>query len=141
MKQLRQITSAALFLLLLSAALFAQQAAQPDSGLLTLDTAFSYNANSLDAVEWQKDGSGYLALEPNADKKGAVDIVRYDATNGARSILVSAAKLVPQGASSALVIEHYDFSADGQKVLVFANSARVWRSNTRGDYWVLDLKS
>lgn len=140
MRQLRQITSAALFLLLLTAALFAQQA-QPDSGLLTLDTAFSYNANSLDAVEWQKDGSGYLALEPNADKKGAVDIVRYDATNGARTILVSAAKLVPQGASSALVIEHYEFSADGQKVLLFTNSARVWRSNTRGDYWVLDLKS
>ena len=32
-------------------------------------------------------------------------------------------------------------SRDEQKVLIFTNSERVWRSNTRGDYWVLDLKS
>ena len=27
------------------------------------------------------------------------------------------------------------------RVLVFTNSKRVWRQNTRGDYWVLDRKS
>ena len=32
-------------------------------------------------------------------------------------------------------------TADEQKLLIFTNSARVWRSNTRGDYWVLDLKA
>ncbi|HXM34097.1 MAG TPA: DPP IV N-terminal domain-containing protein, partial [Pyrinomonadaceae bacterium] len=141
MKPLRQITAATLFLLLLAAALFAQQTAQTDSGRLTLDTIFTYTAKSLDAVEWQADGSGYLELEPSADGKAAVDIVRYEAASGARTILVSATKLVPQGSSSPIVIEQYDFSADGQKVLLFTNSARVWRSNTRGDYWVLDLKS
>ncbi len=31
-------------------------------------------------------------------------------------------------------------TSDEQKLLIFTNSARVWRSNTRGDYWVLDLK-
>ncbi len=30
---------------------------------------------------------------------------------------------------------------DEQKLLIFTNSARVWRSNTRGDYWVLDLRA
>src|SRR5207249_6444748 len=32
-------------------------------------------------------------------------------------------------------------SPDGHRVLVFSNSKTVWRQNTRGDYWVLDLAS
>src|SRR5277367_23678 len=32
-------------------------------------------------------------------------------------------------------------SSDGQEVLVFTNSQTVWRQNTRGDYWVLNLKN
>ena len=28
-----------------------------------------------------------------------------------------------------------------QKLLIFTNTRRVWRLNTRGDYWVLDLAS
>ena len=31
------------------------------------------------------------------------------------------------------------FSSDSKKVLLFTNTAKVWRHNTRGDYWVLDL--
>lgn len=128
-----------LFLLGTAAHSFAQQAADPTQ--LTLNNIFSFGASSLDAVVWQADGSGYLALEPSVDKKGAMDIVRYDAASGARTIFVAAEKLMPPGASAPVVIEQYDFSDDGTKVLIFANSERVWRSNTRGDYWVLDLKS
>ena len=141
MNRLRQVSTATLFLLLLAAILSAQQTVQSDPGRLTLDTIFSYSAKSLDAVEWQADGSGYLALEPAAEKKGSLEIARYDAATGARTILVSATRLIPAGESTPLAIEQYDFSADGQKVLLFTNSARVWRSNTRGDYWVLDLTS
>src|SRR5690606_34976388 len=32
----------------------------------------------------------------------------------------------------------YSFSPDYQRVLIFTNTARVWRYNTRGDYWVYD---
>ena len=52
-----------------------------------------------------------------------------------------AEKLTPAGASSPLLVEEFDLSQDEQKLLIFTNSERVWRSNTRGDYWVLDLKS
>src|SRR5205085_6003087 len=90
-------------------------------------------------VQWQADGSGYFMLEPSAVKE-RLDLVRYDAATGAKTVVVSADKLVPPGASSPLAIEQYDFSPDGQRLLIFANSERVWRSNTRGDYWVLDLK-
>src|SRR5207253_1954530 len=141
MKRTRRITIL-LLMLLTTAVVYAQQPAQQsEPALLSLNTIFSFSPKSLDAVEWQPDGSGYLALEPSAGKENVVDIVRYDAATGERKIVVGADKLTPQGASSPLVVEQYDFSDDGQKVLLFTNSARVWRSNTRGDYWVLDLKS
>lgn len=134
-------TPLVLLVVLFVAPIFAQQAArQADQSLLTLDTIFSYGAKSLGWHQWQADGSGYLMLEPS-QTKGALDLVRYDAASGARAILVSAQSLTPAGASSPLVIEEFTLSADNKRLLIFTNSARVWRSNTRGDYWVFELAS
>jgi len=130
------------FLLTLFVAQFAAQQTPPaDPTLLTLDTVFTYGARGLNAMQWQSDGSGYMALEPSASKREEPDIVRYDAVTGERTILISAENLVPPGSSSALRVEEFEVSPDGQKLLLFTNTARVWRSNTRGDYWVVDLKT
>ena len=131
-----------LLLLMIAAQIFGQQPArQADPGLLSLDTIFTYQPTSPGWFEWQSDGSGYLMLERSASSKNAPEIVRHDAVTGAKTILVSAQKLTPPGASSPLVIEQFDLSPDGQRLLIFTNSERVWRSNTRGDYWMVDLKS
>src|ERR1044072_2060595 len=124
-----------IFLLLLVPA-FAQ-----DPSLLTVDSLFSYRTKFLGPVQWQTDGSGYLALEPSPTKKDSVDIVRYDANTGARTVKASAEKLTRSGATEPLSVEEFSLTADEQKLLIFTNTARVWRSNTRGDYWVLDLKA
>jgi dipeptidyl-peptidase 4 len=129
---------------------FAQQVARAtqtapqtpaESPLLTVDSIFTYRSRSLGPVQWQQDGSGYLALEPSANKKEFLDIVRYDAVSGERTIKVPVEKLTPAGASSPILVEEFTLSSDEQKLLVFTNSEKVWRSNTRGDYWVVDLKS
>src|SRR4030042_127288 len=52
-----------------------------------------------------------------------------------------AAKRVPPGAAGPLAIEDYAWSPDGKVLIVFTNSKRVWRQNTRGDFWVFDLAS
>lgn len=141
MNRIRRIPLA-LLVLLVAMPLFAQQPArQLDSSLLTLDTIFSYSAKSLGWHQWQADGSGYLMLEPSAARENALDIVRYDAASGAKTILVSAQNLTPPGAQSPLTIEEFTLSADNSRLLIFTNSARVWRSNTRGDYWFFDLNS
>lgn len=120
---------------------FSSPGQQSDSSLLTVDTIFTFGSKSLGPVRWTSDGSGYLALEPSTDRPGAVDLVRYDALNGTRAVKVPASKLVPSGSTNPLLIEEFDFSPDEQKLLIFTDTARVWRSNTRGDYWVLDLNS
>ena len=38
-------------------------------------------------------------------------------------------------------MEDYDWSPDGKRLLLFTNSEKVWRENTRGDYWLIDLAS
>src|SRR4029077_1394182 len=56
-------------------------------------------------------------------------------------ILVAANRLIPAGEKTPLPVEQYAISSDGNQVLVFTNSKTVWRQNTRGDYWVLNLQS
>src|SRR6185369_702211 len=124
------------FLLLLP--IYAQQS---DSSLLTVDSMFTYHVQPLGPVQWQTDGSGYLALEPSPSKKDSVEIVRYDMNTGERTVKVSAEKLTPAGATEPLVVEEFSLTPDEQKLLIFTKSERVWRSNTRGDYWVLDFKA
>ncbi len=118
----------------------AQQAATSDSTLLTVDRIYAgaeFRAGSFGPLAWLGDGSAYTTLERSADTKGR-DLVRYDAASGARTILVPAARLVPPGDSVPLEIEEYSWSRDGNRLLIFTKSAQVWRTNTRGDYWVLD---
>jgi dipeptidyl-peptidase-4 len=84
-------------------------------------------------------GAAYAVLEKPAKSDHGRDIVRYDTKTGTRSILVSAEQLTPPGAKTPLAIEDYSWSADMKRLLVFTNSQRVWRQNTRGDYWLFDL--
>ena len=68
--------------------------------LLTVDSIFTYRTESLGPVRWQDDGSGYLALEESPARKNFVDLVRYDAASGQRSVKVSAEKLTPAAAEA-----------------------------------------
>ena len=88
-------------LLLLILPVYAQQ---PDPSLLTLDSMFTYRIRPLGPVQWQTDGSGYLALEPSPTKKTFLDIVRYDLNTGDRTVKVSAEKLTPAGAAEPLAV-------------------------------------
>lgn len=100
----------------------------------------TYSAKGYGPVRWMKDSKGYSTLEQNT-KVGGVDIVRYEAKSGSRSVLVSAEKLIPEGEKEPISIYNYEWSVDNSKLLVFTNTRKVWRYHTRGDYWVLNLKS
>jgi dipeptidyl-peptidase 4 len=133
------------FSLLLAFQGLAQQPAQPTSpATLTLDRLFSsgdFASQFFGPARWIDGGSGYTTLEASASAKAGRDIVRYDTPTGSRAVLVAAERLIPSGQSAPLTIEDYVWSANGKLLLVYTNSQRVWRQNTRGDYWVLELSS
>lgn len=99
-----------------------------------------YGQKGFGPVRWMKDNKGYSTLEANKEIGGR-DIVKYDAKSGARSVLVSAAQLIPQDKKVPITISDYQWSLDNNKILLFTNTRKVWRYHTRGDYWVLDLKT
>jgi dipeptidyl-peptidase-4 len=118
--------------------------AQGDEGLLTIDRIFNsseFRSQRGGSTEWLPDGNGYTALESSATIKNAMDIVKIDPKTSVKVILVSAENLTPQGLKEPLSIESYSWSPDATKLLIFTNGKQVWRYNTRGDYWVLDLAS
>ena len=92
-------------------------------------------------VHWMSGGVAFATLEPSALVPGSSDLVRYEAATGTRSILITARQFIPPGASEPLDVESYDFGPGDTLLLLFTNSRRVWRQNTRGDYWVLNTKS
>jgi dipeptidyl-peptidase-4 len=110
---------------------------------LTLERLFNsseFSGEGFGPARWLGDGR-YTTLEASRQIPGGVDIVAYGAESGEREVLIPASELVPSRAERPLAVEGYEWSSDGSKVLIFTNTRRVWRDNTRGDYWVLDRKA
>ena len=83
-------------------------------------------------LQWTQDGNGYL----EADKD---EIVQLDARDEAkRVVLVSKAQLTPAGQTEPLQVRRFALSQDGQKVILNTNTRKVWRYDSRGDFWVFD---
>ncbi|RME01533.1 MAG: S9 family peptidase, partial [Bacteroidetes bacterium] len=83
---------------------------------------------------WSTDKDVYYTYEEGG-------IFRYELPSQNKVEVVNANDLKPGVVASPLRVQSFSFSQDGSKLLIFTNSKRVWRRNTRGDYWVLDLRS
>lgn len=117
--------------------------AQNNESELKLEDIFlnyKYGQKGFGPVRWMKDDKGYSTLEYNTETKGR-DIVQYNAGTNGRTVLISSEKLIPKGETKPLEVSNYNWSDDNSKVLIFTNTRRVWRYHTRGDYWVLDIKT
>lgn len=90
------------------------------------------------AMSWLKDGEHYSRVETNAEQ-GGTDIVSYRAKDNTREVLIPASLFVDKATGKPVPVRSISWSADNSKVLVYTNTQRVWRYDTRGDYWVLDL--
>jgi dipeptidyl-peptidase 4 len=110
---------------------------------LSIDSIFKNKDFRVEAFEgqWQSDSQGFERVKRDAET-GNTSIVRIDLDDPAvEHVLVSTEMLTPAGAEKPLVIDSYQWSEDKTKLLIFTNTERVWRYNTRGDYWVLDVAS
>src|SRR5579863_4509407 len=119
----------------------AQISSESDQLLHRMYASPDFEVKYFGPARWLDDGAFYTTVEPSAAVKDAQDIVRYQTAIGKREVLVSAAKLIPAGTKDPLAFENYAWSRDKSRLLLYANSAPVWRQRTRGDYWVLDLPS
>ncbi|WP_298715704.1 S9 family peptidase [Chitinophaga sp.] len=85
-------------------------------------------------VQWNKAGDAFY-LENDGN------IVSIRLPSKEQSTLITASALRPPGTNRRLDIKNYQFSPDEKQALIFTNAKRVWRYETRGDYWHLDIAS
>ena len=95
---------------------------------------FSFNFNLEAQVNWTNDGDSYFKLEEN-------QLVTYTLPNHKVKTIISKEQLIPVGKTEPIEIAHFSFSLDQQKILLFTNTKKVWRLNTKGDYWVFNMKT
>ena len=112
-----------LFLFLFSSLCFG---AGLDAEIKRIFDTRDFAVESFGPARWMDGGTAYTTVEDGA-------IIRYETATGKRSVLVGKDRL------GAVKVEDYSWSGDGRKLLIFTESKKVWRLNTRGDYWVLDL--
>jgi dipeptidyl-peptidase 4 len=98
--------------------------------LFSIQTLFAQRPG----MRWAKDGNSLYRYEQN-------EIVQFMLPSNDRKVIASKQQLTPAGQSAPLTVNLFTFSEDNKKLLLYTNATRVWRINTRGNYWVLDLAS
>lgn len=100
---------------------------------LLLTVATAARAQVGPGTQWTKDGYGYYQVRQD-------EIVRLDARQtGQPIILLNREQLTPAGATDPLKVRRFSLADDGRQVLLNTNTRKVWRYDTRGDYWVYNL--
>jgi dipeptidyl-peptidase-4 len=101
----------------------------------------AFETESTGSIRWAEEGHTYWMWEESSDPVGGKDLwLKYPGSD-AVELVVGAKQLIPNGGSTPLDAADYAWSADRRYLLLFTNTKRVWRQNTRGDYWVLDRET
>jgi dipeptidyl-peptidase-4 len=105
---------------------------------LTVDRIFRLNefgAAATPTVQWLGNEANYIDVRSG---QAGSEISRFDVANGRSTRLIDPAILVGDGGAR-IEIEELTLSKDQTRALLYHNSERVWRENTRGLYHVLEL--
>ena len=116
---------------------------EEDPGQLTLKRIFTdreFSSKGFSA-RWSMDGNEYTYLKDAEGNDKGKDIRVYNVAESRDSVMVKASELFRPGTQKQIEIEDYSFSRDRSLLMIYTNSKRVWRRNSRGDYWVLDRSS
>src|SRR4051794_27094659 len=86
---------------------------------------------TIEDIQWSSRGNSFFNIENNS-------VVEYLLPSFQKKVLVDSIQLIPKGQGKALRIRSFSISDDGKKVLIYTNSKKVWRRDTRGDYWIYE---
>jgi len=85
-------------------------------------------------ITWSPDGNAYYRMEGG-------EIVKYTLPSNSKAIIIKKDNLKTAGTEKPLAIRSFKLSTDNMNALIYTNTKKVWRLDTRGDYWHYDLKS
>ena len=97
--------------------------------LFSLLIIYAVTMQAQSKTQWSSDGKGIFSLSKNA-------LVKTNVLTGDVDTIIGAMAL--NKADLFKKMDNYSWNEKTRQLLVFANTARVWRYNTKGDYWVYD---
>ena len=109
---------------------------------LTIDRIFlrnEFNARGYSIACWGPQEGEYLRWKSAGNGRSGRDLMRVDCKSGKETLYVPAQRFLYSDFRAPLAVEQVQLNPQRSRLLLYANSRRVWRRNTRGDYWVLDL--
>jgi len=124
-----------LFLLIILIAQSSTLVAQKKN--ITLEDIWSkgtFRSQSVQQINWMRDGAFYSALEGEK-------IVKHQVTDGAAVATLFDAATSVENLSKKVAIEDYSLSADEQKILISTESEPIYRRSSREENFVYDLKT
>lgn len=139
-------TKSIIFLMLMISLLISPQSAYLQEKVfpeLTLENILSgdlLRTKGYRSIHFLNSIDAYITLERAKEGSGS-ELIQTDCRTGDQKIYIPAKELTPATGKEPLMLDEYSWSMDEQKLLIFTNTKRVWRYNTRGDYWIFDLKT
>ncbi|MFY7901244.1 MAG: DPP IV N-terminal domain-containing protein, partial [Chitinophagaceae bacterium] len=80
-------------------------------------------------IKWDTKKSGYYTQENG-------EIALYELPAFSKKTIVTKEQLTPKETGKPLTIRNFFVHENGQHILIYTNSKKVWRYDTRGDYWI-----
>ncbi|WP_090605437.1 S9 family peptidase [Parapedobacter koreensis] len=101
----------------------------------TLGINHVVNAQFGQQTQWSVDGRAIITLEQD-------EIIEASVINPQQhTVLASKAALTPADGTAPLAVRRFSLSQDRNNILISTNTMRVWRYDTRGDYWVYNRRA
>jgi dipeptidyl-peptidase 4 len=85
------------------------------------------------STRWSRDGNAIFQVT-------AGEVFKIEMPSQNKIPFVTKEQLTPKNGRP-IAARGFQLSDDGSKALIYANTKKVWRYQTRGDYWVLNLSS
>jgi len=95
-----------------------------------------FRARSFQAT-WLPDGSGYLKMETPAVAM-VPEVVRYDAADGTRTVVVPQEKLIVPGGSQPVKLNWFQRAPSGNRFLLHGE---ITEGERRGGHWLYEPES
>lgn len=82
---------------------------------------------------WANDGYRYYKVQDST-------IMEFDVRDESKKSVIADRKALTQPNGKLIQVRRFSLSNDGSRILINTNTKKVWRYDTRGDYWVYDTK-
>ncbi|HMP30700.1 MAG TPA: DPP IV N-terminal domain-containing protein, partial [Saprospiraceae bacterium] len=89
---------------------------------------------SAQRIQWSNSKDAYYRIEGG-------EIFIYELPSNQKTVLADKSILTPKNETEPIAPKSIVLSKSENQLLIFTNTQKVWRYETRGDYWVFNLKT